>query len=260
MSLIREAKAARPDISVYWVPACSSCIKAKEFVASLGEPFESLNILEHPDALAEVAAAGIRGAPAVRKGDKIIHAQSLDDLAAFFGRSRPDQRLPREVLVARWDTLQDKVREVIASFPESELEGHTLVGPHANVLELAEHAYQIVESFLRLIEDDTIDARAIYLRPDKSMRSMAGLLAYADRIRTEYGAWLEGGGPSSIPARLNTHYGNQPADVVLERYVWHMAQHVRQLDHLAAGEDEGGPRHIPAALYEGLPLPKGLWS
>ena len=254
MSLTNEAQADRPDISVYWVPSCSSCIKAKEFVASLGEPFESLNVLEHPEALAELAAAGIRGAPAVRKGDRIAYAQSLDDLAAFLGVPRVAQRLPRAVLVARWEALQDKAREVIASFPEKDLEGYTLTGPHANLLELAEHAYQVVESFLRLIEDDTIDARAIYLSPDKSIRSMAALLAYVDRVRAEYDGWLAGGGPSSIPAHLNTHYGAQPADVVLERYVWHMAQHARQLDHLAKA-----PR-IPAALYDGLPLPEGLWT
>lgn len=258
MKPTRETPAARPEISVYWVPACSSCIKAKEFVASLGEPFESLNILEHPQALAEVTAAGIRGAPAVRKGDRFVHAQSLDDLAAFLGRSRLDQRLPRDVLVSRWGELQQVAREVVASFPEAALEGHELAGPHANILELAEHAFQVVESFLRLIEDDTIDARAIYLTPDRSMRSMAALLAYADRIGAEYQAWLERGGPSSIRARLTTHYGNQPADVVIERYVWHMAQHARQLDHLAAGEQ--GALRIPAALYEGLPLPDGLWS
>ena len=254
MSPTSEVQAARPNISVYWVPSCSSCIKAKEFVASLGEPFESLNVLEHPEALAELTAAGIRGAPAVRKGDKIAYAQSLDDLAAFLGVTRVEQRLPRDVLVARWAALQHKAREVIATFPEKDLEGHKLVGPHANVLELAEHAYQIVESFLRLIEDDTIDARAIYLSPDKSIRSMAALLAYIDRVRAEYDHWRSGRGPSFIPARLNTHYGNQPGDVVLERYVWHMAQHARQLDHLA------GTLIIPAALYDGLPLPDGLWT
>ena len=254
VSVTDEVEAARPDISVYWVPSCSSCIKAKEFVASLGEPFESLNVLEHPEALAELAAAGIRGAPAVRKGDRITYAQSLDDLAAFLGVTRVAQRLPRGVLVARWHALQDKAREVTASFPEKELEGHELAGPHANVLELAEHAFQVVESFLRLIEDDRIDARAIYLCPDKSIRSMAALLNYIDRVRAEYANWLNGGGPSSIQIRLNTHYGNQPADVVVERYVWHMAQHARQLDHLA------GTSRIPTALYEGLPLPEGLWT
>ena len=258
MSLTSEAQVPRPDISVYWVPGCSSCIKAKEFVASLGEPFESLNILEHPAALAEVAAAGIRGAPAVRKGDRIVYAQSLDDLAAFFGVTRVERRLPRSVLITRWDALQDKGREIINSFPEEELEGRKLVGPHANVLELAEHAYQIVESFLRLIEDDTIDARAIYLTPDRSIRSRAALLSYADRMCANYDEWINSGGPSSIPTRLNTHYGNQPADIVLERYVWHAAQHLRQLDHLAAGENRA--LLIPAALYDGLPLPTALWS
>lgn len=258
MSSTNKAQVPRPDISVYWVPGCSSCIKAKEFVASLGQPFESLNILEHPDALAEVAAAGIRGAPAVRKGDRIVYAQSLDDLAAFFGVTRAEKRLPRNVLVARWHALQDKGREVIASLPEGTLQGHKLIGPHANILELAEHPYQVVESFLRLVEDDTIDARAIYLTPDKSIRSMEALLAYADRMRAEYDHWLNNGGPSSMPGRLNTHYGNQPADVVLERYVWHMAQHLRQLDDFAAGEK--GTLRIPATLYEGLPLPDALWT
>ena len=249
----------RPEVTIYWQPSCSSCLKAKEFVASLGVAFESLNVRENPDALEEIMAAGLRGVPVVRKGDKFVYAQSLDDLAALFGTTRKQSSLPKQVLVDRWVDIQEKARVVIESFDATALDQKLAArGPHATIKELAEHAFQVIESFLRQVEDDTIDARAIYLHPDETIRTRQDLLNYVDGIQREYATWRANGGPEAMPARLNTHYGNQLSDRVLERGVWHMAQHARQLDHLAA--DMGGALRIPAALYEGLPLPESLWT
>jgi hypothetical protein len=58
---IMESSGTRPEISVFWSPGCSSCLKLKEFVEDQGLPFESVNLLETPDAMDEVRAAGLRG-------------------------------------------------------------------------------------------------------------------------------------------------------------------------------------------------------
>jgi hypothetical protein len=111
---------------------------------------------------------------------------------------------------------------------------------------------------MRQVEDDTIDARAIYLDARTDIKTRADLLAFIEAIHAEYQATWLGAAPRSIPTHLKTHYGNQSSIQVLERGVWHSAQHARQLDFIAAGM--GAELKIPDELYAGLPLPKRLWA
>ena len=39
------------ELQVYWAPGCSSCLRTKEFLSGHGLAFESINIVEHPEAL-----------------------------------------------------------------------------------------------------------------------------------------------------------------------------------------------------------------
>ena len=62
------------------------------------------------------------------------------------------------------------------------------------------------------------------------------------------------------PAQLDTYYGRQPFAVVLERTVWHVAQHVRQLDTIVRRLVDAGEVQIPRDLLAGLPLPHDVWD
>ena len=68
-------------IRVFWVPGCSACVKTKEFLTSLGVPFESVNLLENEQGAADLAKLGARSLPIVSRGDKFVFAQSLDQVA-----------------------------------------------------------------------------------------------------------------------------------------------------------------------------------
>lgn len=253
-----ENSASRPEISIYWQPGCSSCVKAKEFVAEQGYEFESVNVLKNPAAMQEIMAAGLRSIPVIRKGDKFIYAQSLDDIANFLDVTRNHVKLSQEVLVGRWDDILEKAEAIIQAFDESMLQRHVIPHRERVVRDLSAHVFQIVESFMRQIEDDTIDARAIYLDPREDIKTRNDLLSYVSKTHQEYRDWRKQGGMGAIPARMNTYYGNQPSSQVLERGVWHSAQHARQLDFVAAGM--GAELRIPQELYEGLPMPKRLWA
>ena len=117
--------------------------------------------------------------------------------------------------------------------------------------------FQVRGGFLQ-VADDTIDARAIYLDPRIDIKTKDDLLSYTEAIHTEYRDTFLHGNSLRAATHLNTHYGRQPFDQVLERGVWHTAQHARQLDFVAAGM--GAELQIPEELYSGLPLPKRLWS
>ena len=40
---------------VYWQPGCSSCLRAKEFLAANDIPYDSINVRAEPDAMADLA-------------------------------------------------------------------------------------------------------------------------------------------------------------------------------------------------------------
>ena len=43
------------DFKVYWQPGCSSCLRAKEFLATRGIAYESINVRARPEAMEELA-------------------------------------------------------------------------------------------------------------------------------------------------------------------------------------------------------------
>lgn len=258
VSAASERSANRPEISIYWQPGCSSCVKAKEFVAEQGYEFESVNVLKNPAAMEEIMAAGLRAIPVIRKGDKFIYAQSLDDIANFLDVTRNHVKLSQEALVDRWEDILQKAEAIIEAFDESMVQRRVIPHRERTIRDLSAHVFQIVEAFMRQIEDDTVDARAIYFDLRADIKTRDDLLSYVKRTHQEYRDWRKKGGMGTIPARMKTFYGNQPSSQVLERGVWHSAQHARQLDFVAAGM--GAELQIPQELYDGLPMPKRLWA
>ena len=53
---------AAEDVTVYWRPNCSSCMRVKEYLARCGIAFRSVNVLEEPQALHEQRARDARQA------------------------------------------------------------------------------------------------------------------------------------------------------------------------------------------------------
>ena len=74
-----------PVIKAYWQPGCTSCLRMKEFLTKHGVAFVSVNVLEDQDALAELAALGIRSVPIVRRGDDWANGQVLREVARVAG-------------------------------------------------------------------------------------------------------------------------------------------------------------------------------
>ncbi|GAA4330334.1 hypothetical protein GCM10023144_17940 [Pigmentiphaga soli] len=251
-------KSGRPEVSVYWQPGCSSCLKTKEFVEEQGIPFESINVLEDREAMKEIMAAGLRSIPVVRKGDQYIYAQSVDDVAELLGASRDRERLAPQQLLERWEAVLERARVIVASFDDDLLERRAVSTRPRTVKDLSAHVFQIVEAFMLSIADEKTDFRAVAGDSRAELAGREELLRYADAMIAQYRAWRRGDGVRSISERMQTYYGDQPSQGVLERGVWHSAQHARQLDHVAAGV--GAELQIPVELYQGLPMPKRLWA
>jgi glutaredoxin len=248
----------RPEVSVYWKPGCSSCLKVKEFVEDQGIPFESVDVSVSTEAMDEIFAAGLRSIPAVRRGTAFAYAQSLDDVAKLLGVERRHTSLSFSDLFARWDIVLGKTRAILEKFDDAQLNERVIPIRDRSVKHLAVHIFQIPEAFIKQVDEGFTAVRDIQGFVDPSIVTRADLLAFAEGRQSKLQAWTTEKA-NTLPPRLATYYGDQPASQVLERAVWHCTQHARQLDIIAAGR-LGAEFEISPETYAGLPLPKRLWA
>lgn len=257
MGTMATPAGSRPGISVYWQPGCSSCLKLKEFVEESGLPFESVNLIETPDAIEEVRAAGLQGIPVLRKGGEYIYAQSMDDVAALLGWSQDHKRLPNDILVERWLAILRGARDLCAWFDDETLARNAILVRERPLSSLCVHIFQIAAVFLAKAQEGLGNEREM-MREKPAVSGREDLLLFADRIIKELETWRMAGGVAALPERMTTYYGDQPVGQVVERSAWHSAQHARQIDTIAAGL--GNEFVIPSNLYDGLPMPRRLWA
>ena len=250
----------RPEVSIYWAPGCSSCLRLKEFVERHNIEFESLNLIEREDARAELESVGLRGAAILRKGRHFIRGQNLDEVAELLGVVRNHTKLSHAELVERWGEILELAKTIVAWFPEDQLARRAILVRERPIKDLCTHIFQIPATFLGRLEGSLRpdEERASLTHAKEDIRTRDDLLSYVDGIVRRYQEWRAQGGEIAIPERMDTYYGDQTSAQVLERGVWHSAQHARQLDTIAAGL--GAEFQIPTGLYEGLPMPERLWA
>jgi hypothetical protein len=99
----------------------------------------------------------------------------------------------------------------------------------------------------------------LWLKPPDRLRTPDDASAITRDVARSFAAWWAAN-DASRPAEVDTYYGRQPFDRALERTVWHIAQHVRQLEHLVRASGVEPRPVLEAALLSGLPLPENVWD
>jgi len=247
-------------LRVYWQPGCSSCVKVKEFLARLDVPFVSVNILDEPEARQELVARGVRSVPVLIRGEEMIFAQSLKDVAAFVGKSVHDTHLPAAELMGRWRYFLATARGLIAQIPPEHLETRPIAKRDRSVCQLSYHIFQIPDSFLQAVESGLKDTRDVSNAMLDHLKTVPDLLNYADSVIARHDRWWAAQDDKTYAFRMHTYYGEQDADQVIERSTWHSAQHTRQLDYVLGSEVRGLHGRLDIAKFDGLPMPDGLWQ
>jgi glutaredoxin/uncharacterized damage-inducible protein DinB len=250
-------------IAVYWRPGCSGCLALKEFMEDSGIPFESIDITADPSKtdgiMAELAGAGIRTIPAIRRGGKYIYAQSIEDVAKLLGVRCDHERLSNEELYKRWEQILPVAYRIVEKFPEHMFAERAIPVRGRTLRELAVHLFQIPYGWIEQMDNGLLEIKPLLAYCDPKIVTKSDILAHNRKSQEDLRKWLASGRAAELPARTPTYYGEQPLGQVLERAVWHCTQHARQLDVVAVGR-AGAEFEIPAELYEGLPLPKRIWS
>lgn len=246
-------------IRYFWQPGCSACVKIKEMMSDNGIPFESINVLENEEGLEELNRRGIRALPVVLRGEDMVFGQSLEDVTKFLGIARESERLPLPVLAERWTYFLDKALTIIEKMPDRRLPVRAYPERPRSLLALSSHVFQIPEAFVAVMDDGLDDTRPIVNRVADDLGNKENLLAYARGIRSKLEKWIAANPDLGENRIVKTYWGTQPAPQLLERFTWHSAQHTRQLDHILTIET-GTPSLIDPKMYEGLPMPKGMWE
>ncbi|CAM5775344.1 hypothetical protein LMIY3S_04977 [Labrys miyagiensis] len=257
-----DATPQADPVRVFWVPGCSACVKAKEFLTGIGVPFESVNLLENEEGAADLARLGARSLPVVSRGDRFVFAQNLDQVAEFVGRKAPGgDRLPPEALVRRWSDVLALARSLIADMPDELLDHRPIPGRDRTMRELAYHIYQIPDVFVRNVAGEFEDwAHFVNLPVPDDIRSREDILVFATRASADMTGWWDGLEDRDCLWTVATYYGARPAWELLERQTWHSAQHMRQFQSALEGFGLPLRRRAPPQLYDGLPMPAGLWE
>jgi glutaredoxin len=256
-----SAASIASGLRVFWMPGCSSCARVKEFLNTLGVPYESVNILTDPKAESDLRDLGARGFPVVSRGREFVCAQSLDDVSRFLDREVDFDHLSPAKLMERWSYFCDIALELIDNIPQQHL--HALAIPNRNrtVHDLSYHIFQVPYAFLENAEngeehfDKYFDAP-----PPDDVKTSCDVRHFGERIAGRLRSYWRILPDCSFTWTVNTFYGVQPSHHFLERSVWHMAHHVRQLQVILDRYNVALARRIDELQYKDLPMPAGIWE
>ena len=242
---------------VYWQPACTSCLRTREFLTARQIPFESINVREQSGAMEELARLGARSVPVVAQGNRFVFAQALEDVARFVGVSLETRRLPPAELVKRLDLVLIAGQRYLRQLPADQL-GSTIPGRKRSYLDLAYHMFVIPTAFLDAARGGELTQDYFERKPPPDS-TPAEVDAFAATVRHSVAQWWQESG-EELPATVDTYYGVQPTHGVLERTCWHSAQHCRQLMTILGSLGLTPDGALGPAELEGLPLPDEVWD
>ena len=250
-------------LRVFWQPGCTSCLRTKEFLQAHGVPFESMNVLEGSAAADALRRLGARSVPVVARGDVWVLAQDLGDVARFVGIDLQRSVLPPAMLVERLDGLLAFAAATVARFPDARLDDCIPTRPRSYA-DIAFHVGMIVQGLLDAADPQRggeLTYAHFERRPERSQVAASALSGWLQSCRAQLADWWRAHSAAASTRLLRTYYGERPLHEVLERSAWHVAQHVRQVDFIAAEVLRlDDLQRLPAALLEGLPVPREVWD
>ncbi len=251
------------EVSVYWQPGCTSCLRAKEFLTRHKVPFRSRNVLADAGAYEELARFGIKRVPIVSLGENWVDGQSLKDVARLVGIDHiATKQLPPAELVQRLLIILDAASRFITQVPVADLDGTILPDRPRSLTQLSYHLFNVVDAFVEHEEGIALTFASYCREPEPGTMSKPDLLAYGETVKTRFETWWKIEGPSQDWAeRADVYYAEQTMHDYLERTTWHAGQHTRQLmwtmaDRLLIMPD----RPLSPDTFAGLPMPASIWD
>jgi hypothetical protein len=220
-------------------------------------PFDSVDIEAEPAARAEFRRLGVPAVPAVVAAGRLVHGWNPGALADLVGvRYEGAQRMSPAALSERLDRVLAAAGRAIATVEPEHL---TLQHPGRDraLHQLAYHLFRLSLAFRDAMLERHLPETWLQEMAPAGLRDGPSLAGYGAAVRAALQGWLRT--EAAVAGTVETYYGPQSGHELLERTVWHAAQHLRQIHALL--DDAGAPPAEPLdrSLLAGLPLPQSVW-
>ena len=211
--------------------------------------------------MAEVRALGARSVPLVTRGTEFTYAQVISDVVKFLGLSDDSApRLSPTELVERYDRILETAIRLIRQMPDDQLERQLPNRPRSWRV-LMHHVFQIPTAYLDMeATGETLTRENLVAPPPDDMRSSESIAAHGERVRRRFDDWWTAARDESFESQVPAYFGNTTRHEMLERTVWHTAQHTRQIASLLEQAGVEPSRPLGRADIEGLPLTDRVWD
>jgi len=252
-----EPQSAR--IQVFWQPGCTSCLRVKEFLASQGIEFESIDVHNDAAGLERLRQLGARSVPVVALGGRFTLAQSLRDVIKFLDlKTRMMDMLPPEQLVAKLELVLTTAARLCSQFTEVQLRT-VFRNRNRTVGGLVFHVVRVAQMGLEAARQIELRFESFDDLPPEQWRKN-DLIEWANEIVKQLQEWWQNESDKSLSYDVPTYYGRRSMHEVLERTVWHAAQHTRQLALILESDGIEPDHPLNAADLDGLPVPEEVWD
>jgi len=248
-------------VKVFWQPGCTSCLRTKEFLTRHGVDYESINVHGNAAGMEELRKLGARSVPVVARGGKFVFAQAIGDVIEFLGlQVRPQERLSPQALMGKMDLVLTSAARYVRQIPAAELD-KPFRNRNRPIRVLAHHVFRIVEGFLESMDDGRLlTYERIMEDAPPTIRTGEDIARHGESVLARAKQWWASYPDRSCEKPMAAYFGTHPVHVVLERTVWHPAQHVRQLMLILESLGIPPDRPLSAADLAGLPLPEKAWD
>lgn len=195
--------------------------------------------------------------PAVIADGRAVQGWNPKGVAALVGIAYDeDEPLPPEVLTRHLDTFLSAARRAVCQIPPEHL-GMKTPGRDRTVHQVGYHIFRVALSYKDTIELGYLPEAWFGETPPAGMDNAAKIAQYGETVRKELSQWLEQNPPDD--GSVSTYYGPQTIPEFLERTVWHVAQHLRQLYAFLGLMNIAPEDPLAEEDFAGLPLPQNVW-
>ena len=211
--------------------------------------------------MTELQELGARSVPVVARDGRFVFAQVIKDVVDFL--DLPDDTAPElspTELAAKLDRILETAVRLTRQMPDERLEDLLPNRPRSWRV-LMHHVYQIPVAFLDTEEHGrTLTYEALTKPPPDGMRSSEAIAVHGEVVRERFAAWWSRTAGEDFSGRVPTYFGGTTRHEMLERTVWHTAQHVRQIASLLERTGVAPDRPLAAGDLRGLPLTDKVWD
>ena len=206
-------------------------------------------------------ALGARSVPVVARDGRFVYAQVISDVIDFLGLSEAGgPTLAPPELAARADVVLSTAARLVRQLPDAAL-ANVLPNRPRSWRVLAHHVFQIPVAFLEMEESGKrLEYEVLTAPPPDDMATSASIAAFGEDVRARFARWWARANGADFSRRVDTYFGGTTRHEMLERTVWHSAQHVRQLAALLESIGVAPDRPLGAAEIRDLPLTDRIWD